>query len=1137
MRVDEDKIRLSASDVANYLGCRHLTGLDLAAAKGDLSPPVWRDPLLEVLQERGAEHEAKYLDRLREDGLNVVKVEAGGGSPFDATIKAMRTGSDVIVQATLQHGRWFGRADILRRVTRPSNLGDWSYEVVDTKLAQETRGGAILQLCLYSEIVAAVQGVLPEWMNVVSPGTDFQPESFRLDDFVAYHRYVKRRLETVVGDVLPSELHATYPDPVAQCDVCRWWSACDRRRREDDHLSLVAGISRTQRRELAVWGVDTLAELAALPIPLTQRPRRGAKESYERIREQARVQLEGRQRQEPVFELLPREPGRGLGMLPPPSPGDIFFDIEGDPFAMDGGLEYLLGWAISDANGDVAYSKLWAVTRSEERVTFETFVDQVLEQRIRFPDMHVYHFAPYEPSAMKRLMGRFGTRQDEVDGLLRAGVFVDLYAAAKQAIRASVERYSIKDLEQFYGFTRAEDLQDASAGLRAVERALELGYPEAITPELRRTVEVYNEDDCVSALRLREWLEELRAEVLRTGEVLPRPVPPLQPDDDKEVTEVRLVMQRLLEGIPDEAKDRSGRQHACWLLAHMLEWHRREEKAPWWEYFRLVSLSDEELLDERAAIAQLEFVEAVGGTDRSPIHRYRFSHQDTDVREDDPLRNGDGESFGSIDAVNVMQRTIDIKKRGAMADVHPTAVFVHRVIPAKEQAAALLRMARWVADHGVDADGPFRAERDLLLRNPPRMKSAPGPHTGLRNEGETALEAARRVGLHLDGGALAIQGPPGAGKTYTGARMICDLVRAGKRVGITALSHKVIRNLLDEVVDAAEEQRLLIRCTQKVKGKPAKYEGDSIKEVGINKAVLNQLASGEAQVAAGTPWLWAREEAAESVDVLFVDEAGQMSLANVLAVTQAAKNVILLGDPQQLEQPLQGTHPDGTEVSVLHHLLGEHKTIPEDAGLFLPETWRLHPTICTFTSELFYESRLESRPELTAQALEGPTPFAGAGLWHVPVEHDGNTSSSTEEVERVVEIWEELTSEDVQWCDQNGRRRPLRTADILIVAPYNAHVGALGERLPSARIGTVDKFQGQEAPVVIYSMATSSPEEAPRGMEFLFSLNRLNVATSRARCACILVANPRLFESDCRTPRQIQLANAFCRYLELARVV
>ncbi|MCB1013222.1 MAG: AAA family ATPase, partial [Microthrixaceae bacterium] len=491
---------------------------------------------------------------------------------------------------------------------------------------------------------------------------------------------------------------------------------------------------------------------------------------------------------------------------------------------------------------------------------------------------------------------------------------------------------------------------------------------------------------------------------------------------------------------------------------------------------------------------------------------------------------------GTVESIDVVGRTVEIKKNGAMADAHPSSVFVHRVIPAEEQAAALLRLGRWVADNGVDAAGAFRAARDLLLRRVPRREASLGS-TPLVRHGESTLDAAKRVALELDRGVLAIQGPPGAGKTFTGARMICELVRAGKKVGITALSHKVIRNLLDEAVDAAEQQRLLIRCTQKVKDKPAKWDGDPIREVGTNKAVVDQLASGEAQVGAGTSWLWAREEMFEAVDVLFVDEAGQMSLANVLAVSQAAKSVVLLGDPQQLEQPLQGSHPDGTEASALHHLLGDRKTIATDAGLFLPETWRLAPSICSFTSELFYEGRLRSREDLAGQLLEGPETLAGAGLLFAPVVHDGNSSSSREEVARVAEIWEHLTSGVVAWQDRKGRRRPIRAKDVLVVAPYNAQVGAIGERLPDARVGTVDKFQGQEAPVVIYSMATSTPDEAPRGMEFLYSLNRLNVATSRARCMCILVANPRLFEPECRTPRQMQLANAFCRYLELARTI
>lgn len=381
----------------------------------------------------------------------------------------------------------------------------------------------------------------------------------------------------------------------------------------------------------------------------------------------------------------------------------------------------------------------------------------------------------------------------------------------------------------------------------------------------------------------------------------------------------------------------------------MLEWHRREEKAPWWEYFRLVDLSDDELLEERSALAGLEFVARVGGTDRCPVHQYRFPQQDSDVRDDDPLRAGDGDHVGTVESIDVVGRTVEIKKNGAMADMHPSSVFIHRVIPAEEQAAALLRLGRWVADHDVDADGAFRAGRDLLLRRAPR-REASIESTPLVRDGESTLDAAKRVALELDRGVLAIQGPPGAGKTFTGARMICELVRAGKKVGITALSHKVIRNLLDEAVEIAEQQRLLIRCTQKVKDKPAKWDGDPIREVGTNKAVVDQLASGEAQVGAGTSWLWAREEMSEAVDVLFVDEAGQMSLANVLAVSQAAKSVVLLGDPQQLEQPLQGSHPDGTEASALHHLLGDRKTIGTDAGLFLPETWRLAPSICSFTS-------------------------------------------------------------------------------------------------------------------------------------------------------------------------------------------
>ena len=426
----------------------------------------------------------------------------------------------------------------------------------------------------------------------------------------------------------------------------------------------------------------------------------------------------------------------------------------------------------------------------------------------------------------------------------------------------------------------------------------------------------------------------------------------------------------------------------------------------------------------------------------------------------------------------------------------------------------------------------MRAARDLLLRSAPRLDPPPGDR--LYHEGEELLAAARRLVLELDGGVLPVQGPPGAGKTYMGARMICELVRAGRKVGVTAVSHKVIRNLLEAVVEAADEQGLDVQCLHKVSDRSDDLP-DGIAETTTNPGLLKALTNGEVQVGAGTVWAWARPDFEGAVDVLVVDEAGQMSLANTLAASQAARSLVLLGDPQQLEQPIQGSHPEGADVSALEHLLEGHETISDERGLFLSETWRLHPTICEFTSELFYEGRLGARPGREIQRLVGPTPFTGAGLWFAPVEHAGNQSSSPEEVARVADLYASLLAGDATWVDPDGVEAPLSPADVLVVAPYNAQVGALSERLPEARVGTVDKFQGQEAPVVIYSMATSAPEDAPRGMEFLYSLHRLNVATSRARCVCILVGSPRLLEPECRTPHQMRLANALCRYVELAR--
>ncbi|WP_087004516.1 TM0106 family RecB-like putative nuclease [Rhizobium sullae] len=1134
MKAVLNQIQLSSSDLVGHLNCGHLTGLDLRSIAGELAKPTQWDPLLEILRERGFRHEAAFIEHLVSLALSVEQIGGVGieDTYVSATIAAMKRGVDVIVQGALRNGNWAGRVDVLRKVARPSKLGDWSYEIYDTKLARETRGGTVLQLCLYSDLLAAAQGCEPEFTYVVVPWTEFKPERLRVADYGAYYRKAKSATEAAVAN----GVRDTYPEPTGHCDICRWFEICDKRRRDDDHLSFVAGISRNQIAELTSHDINTLDALAQMPLPMPWKPERGAAQSYERVREQARIQAEARHTCKPNFELLPVETGLGLSGLPEPNEGDVFFDLEGDPFVGEHGLEYLFGYHYQDDGGQPAYVCDWSFDRAGEKAAFERFVDFVVERRKTYPGLHVYHFAPYEPAALKRLMGRYATREDEIDHFLRNLVFVDLYSVVRNGVRASVESYSIKRLETFYGYERNVTLRDANIALSAFQAGLELDDVSSITEAERDIVKGYNEDDCVSTRHLRDWLEERRSQLVADGVDVPRrPLMAEVPGEELSERQKRVaeLTEKLLANIPVDELERSPEQHAQWILANILDWHRREDKAVWWEYFRLKDLSADELIDERAALAGLTFVgEAAVSKGKTPTHRYKFVAQDTDVRPGKLLCQVGGNKFGSVVEISSESGTIDIKKRTDTAAVHPQAVFVHEHIRADEQAGALLRIGEFVVDNGITGTGRFQAARELLMRLPPHIDG-----NKFQQSGHSTLAAANRIANKLEQGVLPIQGPPGTGKSHTGARMICQFVADGKKVGITANSHKVIRNLLDKVIEAAEELNLNVRCIQKPEADNSEVGTARLGFAKKNEDLINAMTSGEFHVAGATSFLWARADAEDVLDVLFVDEAAQMSLANVLAVSQAAKRLVLLGDPQQLDQPSQGAHPDGVGVSSLEHVLGGQQTIGPEQGLFLAETWRMHPDVCAFISELFYESKLAPIAACVKQRIVSTGAIRGSGLRYLPVQHSGNASTSIEEAEAVAALVTKILKENPQWVDRDGKVCPLSLDDVVIITPYNAQVLEIQKRLPSARVGTVDKFQGQEAPIAIYSMATSSYAEAPRGMEFLYSSNRFNVAISRAKCLAILVASPAIFDVDCKTPRQMQLANSFCRYLELATTV
>jgi predicted RecB family nuclease len=1136
---------LSATDLSNFLGCRHRTSLEMDAAAKIRKKPKYTDPLLELLFARGLDHEKAYVEQLRTEGREIVDLsDTPDGPPRAAsTLDAMKAGADVIVQGALRHGHWGGKPDILFRNSTPSVFGNYSYEVADTKLAQETRAGTILQLGLYSELLATAQERTPEFFKVVTPSPEHPVHTFRVNDYSAYVRLVRDQLLSTVA-LTSAEIFAQhYPEPVELCHICPWSGLCIAKRIEDDDLSLVANITRTQRRELDARGTRTLTALGRLPLPLEFKPDRGSVDSYVRAREQARLQLDSRDKNPPLHELRDIIADQGLCRLPEPSPGDVFLDLEGDNIAFEGGREYLFGLVTLDADNNPQYHSYWGFNDAAERASFEAVIDLIDAAIAENPDMHINHNAPYEQTAFKRLMGRYATRENNLDALLRGGRFVDLYAVVRQGVRAGVERYSIKNLEPLYGYERVVSLEDANRGLRAFVYALAIGDVDALTAEVRATVEGYNRDDCVSTLRLRDWLETVRADALASGKEIPRPEPKTsEPSENLNAQQQKIeaLRTRLLTGIDDVPAPNTP-EHARWLLAHLLDYHRREGKAGWWHYFAMCDATDDELLDEKDAVAGLVHDKRVGPfiseiTNKptsSIIDRYRYPQQEMEIRRGHELKTRDGVKFAEVVEVDRIAHTMDVKKGKAQVDNHPSAVFAHKHIGTGVLEDAIAAVGAAVVESRA-VSGANGIARALLQRESPRLATGAFHQTPNASGSDFAVATVAQ----LNDSVLAIQGPPGSGKTYTGARMICALVAQGKRVGVMASSHKVITNLLVAVSKESSKHGTNVRIAQKSSNDDDVHAPAGIVQLDDNAEARLALDNREADVLGGTAFMWARPEMVGAVDVLFVDEAGQTSLANAIAVSAAAHSMVMLGDPQQLDQPQQGTHPDGVELSALQHMLGAHSTMPPDHGIFLEETWRLSPAICAFTSEVFYESRLRSRAGLEHQKLVGVAGMEGSGLWCVDVEHDGRTSSSDEEVAAVVALVTRLIAPGSRWINDHEVEAQLTLADILIVSPFNAQVSRLLERLPAgAHVGTVDKFQGQQAPVVLYSMATSRPEDAPRGMEFLYSLNRLNVATSRAKCAAIVVANPRLYSPECNSPRQMQLANALCRYREMARAL
>ena len=1090
MRLEAGTLSLAPSDLSRHLGCSHASALAIQVARGERSPSHAGGEYQRLIQEKGEAHEQEFLARTEALGLAVTKIERVGSfaDMAERTREAMVAGAPVIYQATFVRGRWRGQADFLERVERESGLGGFGYEAIDTKLARnEARPSHVLQLCFYSAGIAAVQGLAPVLMHLeLGSG---RRESLRPRDFDAYFARAQASLERFV-DARP----ATVAYPCASCTQCGFAEACNAEWRATDHLSFIAGIRRDQAVALEAAGVGTLARLAedavvteSVGIPQA---------SLTGLHAQASLQARTRASGTIATELLPAEPGRGFELLPEPSRLDLAIDLEGDPFwRADRELTFMFG-LLSRSGEEWAYRSEWAHDELGERALAGAVIDAIHERLREDPAMHVYHYGHVEVSVLKRLCMLYATHEEELDQLLRREVFVDLLQAVRQSMRLGLESYSLKAVEDLPGFVRHADVGRGADAVLEYERYLVSGETRHL-----RAIEQYNDEDCRATVAVLNWLRS-RAPGGVTWRV------PKDGSSSDEGAADPTARDRLREQLVAGEGEGSER----WLAGELLAYHRRAAKPQWWAYYARREMTSGDLIADGEALGGLEVHDSLSPEEvaRSLAHPMTFPPQEHKVAPSSSYEDAETGKSVAVHDVDADRGVVWVKRGRDSAEPLPRALIPSGPPRTTGHADALERLALSVRDRAS-----VYPVLERLLRNDPPVIVGRSPGDRIQTN---HLQELRELARGLDQSTLVIQGPPGTGKTYTGARLITDLVRAGKRVGLTALSHKAIDNLCREIETAAADEGLELIGTRHGKGH---HDGALI-------TARDGGSYADSAVIAGTSWLFAKEDWDHQLDYLVVDEAGQFALADALACGTSARNLILLGDPSQLSQVVQGTHPPGSDVSALAHVLGDEQTIPEDRGIFLDVSWRMRPEICSFISSEFYDGRLRSHDSCSTRSTT-----AGVGLRLLAVEHVGNGARSPQEAAAIRSEIDALLRERL--TEQSGRERPIVPGDIMVVTPYNAQAHTLLAALPAGvRVGTVDRFQGQEAPIVFFSMATSSGEDAPRDAGFLFSRNRLNVAISRAQSLAILVCSPTLLDTRASTVENMRLVNTLCRLADAA---
>ena len=1132
---------LTASKLKNWLACNYTTINEIN--KKELKKKE-SSKTEDIRKERGDEFEEKIYKKLIKQHPKHIKIKKDDGR-FEKTKEALRKGYDLIHKAYFKYEGWVGEIDFLiKDKNKKTKLGSWGYEVYDTKLSSFDKPEHIIQISSYSEWIENEQGEIPDHMWLILGNKE--EKKYKTREYKLYFQRHKKKY----NKFLSSDKKDIHPERCHFCNLCDWIDVCEEKWLEEDHLNQIADIRKDQINKIKRHGIKTLKQFSKLKE--TEKIKDINSSVFKKHLSQAKLLIKSKETEKPEFKLLlPLKSGRGFNKLPKPSKYDLFFDIEGLDKILNpeesadnkSSLEYLFG-VYNHENKKEPYKCFWAHKQNEEKEQFIellNFIDKHLE---KYPDCHIYHFNHYEKTTLTKLIKKHDARFEQVNDLLRKGKLVDLYNVVDQGIQVSEKEYSLKNLEKFYGFKRKGEIQKAN---ESTDKYLD--WIETGEKKLLEEIKTYNMEDCESTYALREWLLKIKPQD-SSWRIIQEPKERNR-NWERENEEYKKLIDKKHKGL--KIKD---------ILGDILGYHKREDMVYWMDFFnRIENKIDEDLIEDPKCIGDMKKVKSESDkNDKSglvKIFTYKFSKQEFKVQENDNVDNAlDGDfktkSIGKIIKIDELEKdesTIQITSKKNLPPI------LSIVKGGWVNPDPIIKAIRRFVDSSLRDEKKYKATYEILNKNYPKIKNIKEGENIIENENivedDDFLKESFKTVEAMDKTYLYFQGPPGVGKTHAAAFIVIKLLKKSKKIGITANSHKVIFNLLSKIEELSLKDNFSFTGFHKPGSSPEKRfnNGKFIKNTGRVKTAKNkyedqmdlEFKSMNADLFSGTAWCFSRLACDEKLDYIFVDEAGQLSIADIVAISLSAKNVVIIGDQMQLGSPTSALHPGDSGKSVPEFLLENQDTISSNKGIFIDKSRRLHPKICDFISENFYDGRLkyfDFTKKRKISFLKKETLLPDTGIIMTNAKHKEICRQKSVEEGKLVKDFYNRIIESTFVDKEKNIERKMEIEDILTVAPYNVQVNYLKSILPkNARVGTIDKFQGQEAPVTIISMTTSDPESLPRNVDFFFSRNRLNVAVSRSQCLSIIIMNKKILEINCRKIEHMRLVNTFMKLLEYEKTI